>query len=44
MQNKDMKTDNRMSEIHVKNFLQEIADIVGEQKGMKISVEVKKKE
>lgn len=36
-------TDNKMNEKQVKNLLQTLADILGEQKGLKICVEIKKK-
>lgn len=35
---------NEMTEAHVKNLLQTMADIIGEQKGLKILVEIQKRE
>lgn len=35
--------DNQMNEKQIKNLLQIFADIIGEQKGVKISVEIQKK-
>lgn len=43
MKKDNMDTNNKMNEKQVKNLLQTMADIIGEQKGLKIIVEVKKK-
>ncbi len=37
------ETNNQMNEKQIKNLLQTFADIIGEQKGVKISVEIQKK-
>lgn len=39
----NMNVNNKMSEKQVKNLLQTLADILGEQKGLRICVEVKKR-
>lgn len=43
MGNNNLNTDNKMNKNQVKNLLQTLADIIGEQKGLKIVVEVKEK-
>ena len=37
------ETNNQMNEKQIKNLLQTFADIIGEQRGLKISVEIQKK-
>lgn len=43
MQEFKMNVDNKMNEKQVRNLLQTLADIIAEEKGLKIHVEVKKK-
>ena len=37
------ETNNQMNEKQIKNLLQTFADVIGEQRGLKISVEIQKK-